>query len=263
MANATIEQDLLGKYPPGLGPLEQCQLGAPNDPAIMRYGESRRVGDLWYPLTNTATTPEDIVAKATMVDASTVGDDLCSVCLDNFKTNTACVKLSRCTAMHVFHPSCITEALRGNLRCPNCTLLYGTPRGAQPPGQMVIALHPTRLPGEETTSVGTYVLVYLFPSGVQTSAHPHPGQPYSGTNRRAFIPASVAGLAVLRKFLRAWDARVLFTVGTSLTTGRQNCVVWGSVHHKTNIGGGPHQFGFPDPSYLASVNEELTNAGIV
>ena len=44
-------------------------------------------------------------------------------------------------------------------------------------------------------------------------------------------------------------------VGTSVTTGQENTVVWSGIHHKTSIWDGP--FGFPDPTYLNRVSEEL------
>lgn len=94
------------------------------------------------------------------------------------------------------------------------------------------------------------------------AVHPNPGLPYQGTQRRAFLPASPRGRAILLRLMRAWDARILFSVGTSLTTGRPNSVVWGIIHHKTQIYNGPTQFGYPDPEYLSRVEGELTDAGI-
>ncbi|CAN0380565.1 unnamed protein product [Phaeothamnion confervicola] len=58
------------------------------------------------------------------------------------------------------------------------------------------------------------------------------------------------------------ERRLTFTVGTSITTGRSNCVVWNGVHHKTSIGGGSASFGYPDPTYLDRVKEELAAKGI-
>uniref|UniRef100_A0A7S1CPA8 RING-type E3 ubiquitin transferase n=1 Tax=Bicosoecida sp. CB-2014 TaxID=1486930 RepID=A0A7S1CPA8_9STRA len=61
----------------------------------------------------------------------------------------------------------------------------------------------------------------------------------------------------------AFDRRVSFTIGTSITTGRSDCVIWNGVHHKTSKTGGPQSFGYPDPAYLARVAEELAAKGVV
>ena len=38
---------------------------------------------------------------------------------------------------------------------------------------------------------------------------------------------------------KAFQARLIFKIGTSATTGEKNVVVWGDIHHKTSITGGP------------------------
>ena len=53
----------------------------------------------------------------------------------------------------------------------------------------------------------------------------------------------------------AFQRRLSFTVGTSLTTGATNTVVWAGIHHKTSPGGGT--FGYPDATYLGRVTEEF------
>ena len=60
----------------------------------------------------------------------------------------------------------------------------------------------------------------------------------------------------------AFERRLLFRVGTSLTTGRANCVVWAGVHHKTDTRGGAQNHGFPDATYLDRVGEELRDVGV-
>lgn len=51
-------------------------------------------------------------------------------------------------------------------------------------------------------------------------------------------------------------------VGTSVTTGRANTVVWNGIHHKTNTYGGTACFGYPDPTYFNRVKLELADKGI-
>ncbi|KAJ7374766.1 E3 ubiquitin-protein ligase dtx3l [Desmophyllum pertusum] len=78
----------------------------------------------------------------------------------------------------------------------------------------------------------------------------------------AYLPNTQEGREVLQLLRRAFDARLLFTVGTSNTTGRSNQITWNDVHHKTNLSGGPYRFGYPDPDYLRRVKEELAAKGI-
>ena len=51
-------------------------------------------------------------------------------------------------------------------------------------------------------------------------------------------------------------------MGTSVTTGRKNTVVWNGIHHKTNLYGGATNFGYPDKSYFNRVKEELAAKGV-
>ena len=38
---------------------------------------------------------------------------------------------------------------------------------------------------------------------------------------------------------KAFEARLIFKIGTSATSGKPNVVVWGDIHHKTILTGGP------------------------
>ena len=49
-------------------------------------------------------------------------------------------------------------------------------------------------------------------------------------------------------------------MGTSLTTGATNTVVWAGIHHKTSPHGGT--FGFPDNTYLTRVEQEFAARNI-
>lgn len=53
-----------------------------------------------------------------------------------------------------------------------------------------------------------------------------------------------------------------FTIGTSVTTGQQNCVVWNGIHHKSQVSGGATNYGYPDPTYFSRVSEELAAKGV-
>jgi len=84
------------------------------------------------------------------------------------------------------------------------------------------------------------VIQYRFPQGVQGKEDPNPGQRYDGTSRTAYLPDTREGREVLQLLRRAFDARLVFTVGTSSTTGLTNQITWNDIHHKTNIYGGPY-----------------------
>jgi len=67
--------------------------------------------------------------------------------------------------------------------------------------------------------------------------HPNPGQPYKGTRRVAYLPSNPEGHEVCLLLKRAFDAGLVFTIDRSVTTGKENCVVWNNIHHKTSING--------------------------
>ncbi len=54
-------------------------------------------------------------------------------------------------------------------------------------------------------------------------------------------------------FKVAFNRKLIFTVGRSVTTGLDNQTVWNGIHHKTSTSGGVASFGYPDPTYLTRV----------
>lgn len=62
--------------------------------------------------------------------------------------------------------------------------------------------------------------------------------------------------------VEAFKRRLTFMVGTSVTTGATNQVVWSGIHHKTSPTGGTSNFGYPDPTYFRRVTEELESRGV-
>ena len=50
---------------------------------------------------------------------------------------------------------------------------------------------------------------------------------------------------VLELLRKAFKARLTFTIGKSVTTGHDDCVIWNNIHHKTAIYGGPTQYSLP------------------
>lgn len=102
----------------------------------------------------------------------------------------------------------------------------------------------------------------MFASGIQGPEHPNPGKPYRGTARTAFLPDCEEGQKVLKLLKKAFEQRLIFTIGQSATTGLRNVITWNDIHHKTRMTGGPECFGYPDPGYLSRVQEELRLKGI-
>ena len=76
----------------------------------------------------------------------------------------------------------------------------------------------------------------------QQPEHPNPGVRYPGTDRVAYLPDSPEGNRVLGLLRRAFEQRLIFTIGTSMTTGMQNVITWNDIHHKTSIWGGPRWY---------------------
>ncbi|KAJ7374765.1 hypothetical protein OS493_005113 [Desmophyllum pertusum] len=178
----------------------------------------------------------------------------CPICLDTVKN----ARTLKCK--HVFCTDCVETALKHNNRCPVCKEVQGFIQGNQPEGEMRFNRSYQSLPGYY--DCGTITIDYSFPSGIQRSEHPNPGRRYEGIQRTAYLPDNHEGREVLQLLRRAFDARLVFTVGTSVTTGRQNQVTWNDIHHKTNVSGGPQGFGYPDPDYLRRVKEDLAAKGI-
>jgi len=198
-------------------------------------------------------------------------EEICAICLDPlFPTDESevreVVQLSKC-GCHYFHSVCISQCLEKtswsaacSLRCPVCNQIYGIRTGIMPHGTMHTQLEDESLPGFDSCNV--IRITYRFPSGIQGPGHATPGQEYAGTTRVCYLPHNERGLRVLEKLKIAFERGLTFTIGTSVTTGRANCVVWNGIHHKTNIHGGPSRFGYPDETYLNRVTNELAQMGI-
>lgn len=185
----------------------------------------------------------------------------CPICTEEFDKSREAFKLNKCKGglTHAFHAECIQAWFAtGNGRCPVCRASCCITIGTQPNGSMRNRLENAALPGFPASS-RTRVITYFFPDGMQDSEHPHPGLPFSGTSRTAFLP-SPEGDRHFRGLEIAFARRLVFRVGQSITTGRDNCVVWGGIHHKTCRS--PGDFGYPDPAYLDALMQELLANGI-
>lgn len=85
----------------------------------------------------------------------------------------------------------------------------------------------------------TIVITYEIPSGTQGIEHPKPGERFQGVTRVAYLPNSPEGREVFELFKKAFDAKLIFSVGTSASTKKDNTVVWNrGISHKTTTESG-------------------------
>ncbi|ESO07728.1 hypothetical protein HELRODRAFT_191022 [Helobdella robusta] len=175
------------------------------------------------------------------------------------------VFLDKCR--HHFHLLCLKAMYEagtkhGSLQCPHCKHIYGVKVGNCPAGRMVCVTIPQSLPGYE--QYDTLYITYNILSGVQEPGHPNPGKKYSarGFPRCGYLPNNKKGQKVLRLLVKAWNRRLTFTIGTSVTTGESNTVVWNEIHHKTEMLN-KHGHGYPDANYLDNVISELAAQGVI
>jgi deltex-like protein len=169
------------------------------------------------------------------------------------------VKLFRCED-HFYHIECLNNLIKdkngGGFKCAMCQKIYGILEGTMPPGTMTARISKSsRCDGYPKDN--TIVISYHIPSGYQN------GKSFSGTSRTCYLPNNKEGREVLALLKIAFDRKLTFVVGTSVTTGQKNTVVWNGIHHKTNLSGGTNYYGYPDSTYFNRVKEELAAKGVI
>ncbi|XP_076584707.1 E3 ubiquitin-protein ligase DTX4-like isoform X1 [Chaetodon auriga] len=223
-------------------------------------------------------TPEEVVKKYLQKVKSPPEED-CTICMEPLggpsgykgpgvgpvSRAESVGRLAQCG--HQYHFQCLVAMYNngnkdGSLQCPTCKTIYGVKTGNQPAGKMEYHVIPHSLPGH--LDCKTIRIIYNIPPGIQGPEHPNPGKPFTarGFPRHCYLPDSEKGRKVLRLLLVAWDRRLIFSVGTSSTTGESDTVIWNEVHHKTEFGSNLTGHGFPDPGHLDNVLEELRAQGI-
>ena len=55
---------------------------------------------------------------------------------------------------------------------------------------------------------------------------------------------------------------MIFIVGDSVTSGKQNTVIWSGIHHKTCTWGGAEWHGWPDPGCFSRLQHECAAHGV-
>ncbi|XP_017684457.1 PREDICTED: probable E3 ubiquitin-protein ligase DTX2 isoform X4 [Lepidothrix coronata] len=249
-------------------------VSAPNLPVKML-----KPSKLNQALAATPTEPEAVVKKYLEELKGTPADEDCIICMEKLSSPSgysdtcesstirpeAVGRLTSC--QHSFHMLCMLAMYSngnkdGSLQCPSCKTIYGEKTGTQPKGKMEISTFPQSLPGHK--DCGTIQIVYHISRGIQGPEHPNPGMPYTarGFPRYCYLPDNEKGRKVLELLKVAWKRRLIFTVGTSNTTGESNTVVWNEIHHKTEMDSNLSGHGYPDPNYLDNVLAELAAQGV-
>ncbi|XP_023130444.2 probable E3 ubiquitin-protein ligase DTX2 isoform X2 [Amphiprion ocellaris] len=232
-------------------------------------------------LAASAQRPEEVIQRYMEVVAG-VPDEDCIICMDQLSNPSGYEtpsteeggqsilpdtvgKFIKCG--HTLHMLCMLAMYNngtkdGSLQCPSCKTIYGEKTGTQPKGKMEIYSITQSLPGHP--DCGTIQIIYSIPPGMQGPEHPNPGQPYTcrGFPRFCFLPDNDKGRKVLELLKVAWMRRLIFTVGTSSTTGEPDTVVWNGIHHKTEMMSNLSGHGYPDPNYLDNVLSELASQGV-
>ncbi|NXM02095.1 DTX1 ligase, partial [Tyrannus savana] len=219
-------------------------------------------------------TPEDVVRRY-IQKVKNPPDEDCTICMERLVTSSGYEgvlsprgikpelvgKLGKCG--HMYHLLCLLAMYNngnkdGSLQCPTCKAIYGEKTGTQPPGKMEFHLIPHSLPGY--TDSKTIRIVYDIPTGIQVRRDPRgAGHPLPVTPN---VPPIPDPRQVLKLLIVAWDRRLIFTIGTSNTTGESDTVVWNEIHHKTEFGSNLTGHGYPDPNYLDNVLAELLAQGV-
>jgi deltex-like protein len=207
-----------------------------------------------------------VVVDPTADDDDDDDDDCCAICLEELVPTTPSTSTSTSSSSqiqriinchHTFHAACVLDCLNREPKCPICRKPVGdSPIGSAPSGTATISTIARACPGFDSSSSRTIQMVYDIPVGVQLTYHINPGHPYQSTSRTAYLPDNVQGRALLMRLKYAWMHGLVFGIGTSLTTGQSNVVIWSSIHHKTSISGS-NAHGFPDPQYMDRCNADL------
>jgi hypothetical protein len=166
------------------------------------------------------------------------------------------LKLFKCDD-HFYHIECLSNYIqkKEGFKCAICQKIYGVIIGNMPPGRMTARIdHHLKCAGHY--KYDTIVIDYSFNNGKLD------GKNYTGTYRTSYLPNSKEGREVLGLLKIAFDRKLTFVVGTSVTTGQKNTVIWNGIHHKTSTSGGAVNYGYPDPTYFNRVSEELAARGV-
>ena len=216
-----------------------------------------------------------------IIDKKIPKDETCPICLTSLlepadieipkKSRSSSLPLNVISGLkkcsHMFHMACLgtmldstpnVKILELSISCPICQTIHGVRTGDQPlTGTMSVSYESSCVPGYE--GYGTIRIMYNFRNGVSETGTNFNA---AGFPRVCYVPRCPEGEEVLQLLRIAWERRLVFTVGTSVTTGCENCVVWNNIHHKTEPHSNTSGHGFPDPNFLKNIKMELAVQGV-
>ncbi|NWS64775.1 DTX1 ligase, partial [Chunga burmeisteri] len=202
-------------------------------------------------------TPEDVVRRY-IQKVKNPPDEDCTICMERLVTSSGYEgvlshrgikpelvgKLGKCG--HMYHLLCLLAMYN------NGNKVSWAPPGGGTRGWVLRG-------GEGWHHVGTVLGLNPAPWGAG-------GHAIAGGRRAGGARWASDGCArlpqVLKLLIVAWDRRLIFTIGTSNTTGESDTVVWNEIHHKTEFGSNLTGHGYPDPNYLDNVLAELLAQGV-
>lgn len=98
------------------------------------------------------------------------------------------------------------------LKCPVCSVIYGVMTGDQPDG--TISINVDKNMKCAGYNCGTIIINYNFKGGVRE------GRPFPGTSRTGYLPDNEEGRKVRDLLKIAFQRKLVFTIGRSVTTGQ-------------------------------------------
>ncbi|XP_023181651.1 E3 ubiquitin-protein ligase DTX3L-like [Xiphophorus maculatus] len=129
----------------------------------------------------------------------------------------------------------------------------------QPEGKMNLEILHKKMSG--FPDANTLKITYIFPKGIQTEKHPHPGQPYAQRQVCTYLPENHEGRTVVTLLEKAFNQQLLFTIATN--ESGEDVITPASVPLKIQ-----HEEeegiidGYPDANYLKTLSKVLRSKGI-
>jgi len=186
--------------------------------------------------------------------------DRCQICLYGFGGDEENASIMTKCKGHYFHKNCVHGWMESNRYCPVCKASYGIRTGIMPAGTFNSYIIDDPCAGFE--KFPTIVINWSIPGGTQTDVHPNPGVRYGGAYRTGYLPFNRKGKLVFKMLKVAFERRLMFTVGFSITRGVDNVTIWNEIHAKTSMHGGAHYHGYPDETFLDRNIDELKAKGV-
>ncbi|XP_043961188.1 E3 ubiquitin-protein ligase DTX3L1 [Gambusia affinis] len=129
----------------------------------------------------------------------------------------------------------------------------------QPEGKMNLEILHKKMQG--FPDANTLKITYIFPKGIQSEKHPHPGQPYAQRQVWTYLPENHEGRTVVSLLEKAFNKQLLFTIATN--ESGEDVITPASVllkiQHEEE---GDIIEGYPDANYLKTLSKELRSKGI-